>query len=91
MMPMPTAAAFFVTEEEYAKLQAACPRDFPYTYQQFVARLEQGIRDTPGVSVVKVNVNVDEFLAWCAETHVRPERTSRAHYAALLLHRQGLN
>jgi hypothetical protein len=91
MMPMPTAAAFFVTEEEYAKLQAACPRDFPYTYQQFVERLEQGIRDTPGVSVVKVNVNVDEFLAWCAETHVRPERTSRAHYAALVLHRQGLN
>ena len=88
---MPTAAAFFVTEEEYAKLQAAYPQHFPFTYQKFVARLEQGIKDTPGVSVVKVNVNVDEFLAWCAETNVRPISTSRAHYAALLLHRQGLN
>ena len=87
----PTAAAFFVTEEEYAKLQAACPADFPFAYEKFIARLEQGIKDTPDVSVVKVSVDVDEFLAWCARNKVRPVNTNRAHYAALLLHRRGLN
>ncbi len=87
----PTAAAFFVTEEQYAKLQAACPADFPFPYQHFVARLDQGIKDTPDVSVVKVHVDVDEFLAWCARNSLPPGNTSRAHYAALVLHRQGLN
>lgn len=85
------AAAFFVTEEEYPKLQAACPWEFPFNYQQFVARLDDGIKNTPGITVIKVNVSVDEFLAWCARTKVQPASTSRAHYAALQLHLQGLN
>ena len=88
---VPTAAAFFVTEQEYSKLQAAWPQEFPLTYEEFSARLDQGIRDTPGVSVVKVTVDVDDFLAWCARKNVKPRSTSRAHYAALVLHRQGLN
>lgn len=87
----PKAAAFFVTEEEYLKLQAACPGDFPSTYAQFVARVDEAIEHTEGVTVVKVNVNADEFLAWCADTKVKPINTTRAHYAALMLHKQGLN
>ena len=85
------AAAFAVTEEEYGKLQAACPAEFPFSYQHFVARLDEGIKNTPGITVVKVYVDVDEFLAWCRTNKVPPINTARAHYAALLLRRGGLN
>ena len=87
----PTAAAFFVTEEEYPKLQAACPRDFPFSYVQFAARMDEAIKEAVGVTVVKVNINVDEFLAWCAQSNVQPTNTTRAHYAALMLHKRSLN
>jgi hypothetical protein len=82
------AAVFFVTEEEYPKLQAACPGDFPFTYRQFAARIDEGIKNTKGFTVVKVYVDVDEFLAWCAETEVKPISTARAQYAAMLLNRR---
>ena len=59
--------AFFVTAAEYPRLQAACPGDFPFTYAQFCARVDQSIRDTADtVAVEKVYVSVDKFLAWCA-------------------------
>jgi hypothetical protein len=74
--------AFFVTEAEYPKLQAACPGDFPYTYAEFCARVDRGIRDAADtVSTEKVYVIVDKFLAWCAEANVRPNNISRARYA----------
>ena len=82
--------AFFVAEEEYPKLQAACPGDFPFTYAEFTKRVDDGIKAS-GMDVVKVNINIDEFLAWCAETKVKPINTSRARYAALIAHKLGLN
>jgi hypothetical protein len=82
--------AFFVTEAEYPKLQAACPGDFPYTYAQFCARIDQSIKDTADtVAVEKVYASVDKFLAWCAETRVQPNNLSRARYAVLIGHPQG--
>ncbi len=84
--------AFFVTEAEYPKLQAACPGDFPFTYAQFSARVDQGIKEMADtVTVEKVYVRVDEFLAWCAEAKVRPNNSSRAKYAVVIGHRQSLH
>ncbi|HLF38484.1 MAG TPA: hypothetical protein VI545_02295 [Burkholderiales bacterium] len=81
--------AFFVTEAEYPKLQAACPGDFPYTYAQFSARVDQSIRDTADtVAVEKVYASVDHFLAWCAEAKVQPSNISRARYAVVIGHPQ---
>jgi hypothetical protein len=81
--------AFFVTEAEYPKLQAACPGDFPYPYAQFSARVEQSIRDTADtVAVEKVYASVDQFLAWCAEAKVPPNNISRAKYAVVIGHPQ---
>jgi hypothetical protein len=83
--------AFFVTESEYPKLQAACPGEFPFTYAQFRARVEQSIKDmAETVAVEKVYASVDSFLAWCAEAKVRPNNISRARYAALIGHPQGI-
>ena len=82
--------AFFVTEAEYPKLQAACPGDFPFTYAQFCARVDQSIQDAADtVAVEKVYASVDKFLAWCAEAKVQPNNLSRARYAVLIGHPQG--
>lgn len=74
--------AFFVTETEYPRLQAACPGDFPHSYAEFCARVDQNVRDVADtVAVEKVYVRVDTFLAWCAEAKVQPNNISRARYA----------
>ena len=81
--------AFFVTEAEYPKLQAACPGDFPFTYAQFRARVDRGILDSADtVAVEKVYASVDKFLAWCAEAKVQPNNLSRARYAVVIGHPQ---
>jgi hypothetical protein len=83
--------AFFVTESEYPKLQAACPGDFPFTYAQFCARVDQSIQDTADtVAVEKVYASVDKFLAWCAEAKVKPNNLSRARYAVVIGHPQSI-
>ena len=79
--------AFFVTDTEYPKLQAACPEDFPFDYAQFCARVEQAIQEAAAtVAIERVYVSVDQFLAWCAETGVQPGNLNRARYAALIGH-----
>ena len=84
--------AFFVTETEYPNLQAACPDDFPFSYTEFVARVDQGIEAMADTApMTKAYVRVDEFLAWCAESKVRPDNKSRAQYAIIIGQRQGLH
>lgn len=81
--------AFFVTEAEYSKLQAACPGEFPFSYAQFCARVDQSIQDAASsVAVEKVYASVDQFLAWCAEAKVQPNNISRARYAVAIGHPQ---
>ena len=73
---------FFVSEEEYPKLQAACPGDFPYTYAQFVDRVAAGTEAMGDqVEVVKVHVRVAEFLEWCRAEKRPPDNRARSAYA----------
>lgn len=76
---------FFVSATEYPKLQAACPGEFPFDYAEFCARVERSIKEGVAENVVveKVYVSVEKFLAWCAETNVKPGNLSRARYATL--------
>jgi len=86
------AYVFFVSEDEHPKLQSACKDDFPFTYAQFVARVDEGIKYmAQGISVTKVYARIDEFLAWCAESKVEPNNKSRATYANILGYRQSLH
>jgi hypothetical protein len=81
---------FFVTETEYSRLQAACPEDFPFDYAQFSARVDQAIKEAAAtVTIEKVFVSVDQFLAWCTENRVQPNNLNRARYAALIGHPRG--
>ena len=59
---MNKSAIFFVSEEEYPKLQAACPNDFPFTYAQFVERVEEGIRCIPDSRAIEKTYNFDEAI-----------------------------
>ena len=78
--------AFFVSETEYPKLQAACPGDFPFSYAEFCARVDRSIQEGTADNVVveKVYVSVERFLAWCAEANVKPGNISRARYATVI-------
>jgi hypothetical protein len=77
--------AFFVSEAEYPKLQAACPEEFPFAYAEFCARVARSIQEAADTAAVeRVYVSVDKFLAWCAEANVRPSNVSRARYAAVI-------
>ena len=74
--------AFFVSEAEYPRLQAACPDDFPFPYAQFCTRVDQSIREASDtVALEKVYVSVDQFLSWCAKANVPPNNINRAKYA----------
>ena len=82
--------AFFVTETEYSRLEAACPEDFPFDYAQFSARVDRTIKEAaPTVAIEKVYVSVEQFLAWCAGTSVQPNNLNRARYATLIGHPRG--
>ncbi len=86
------APVFFVSEIEYPKLQAACPEDFPFTYAEFVARVEAGTQEMAGtVALVKVWVVVAEFLMWCKTSKLIPNNTARAQYAAVQFLKQGFH
>ena len=78
--------AFFVSETEYPKLQAACPGDFPFSYADFCARVDRTVNeaDADNVVVERVYVSIEKFLAWCAESNVSPGNLSRARYATLI-------
>ncbi|HEY7658791.1 MAG TPA: hypothetical protein VH881_18160 [Burkholderiales bacterium] len=77
--------AFFVSAAEYPRLQAACPEEFPFDYAEFCARVDRSIQEAADtVAIEKVYVSVERFLAWCAETNVRPNNLSRARYATLM-------
>jgi len=87
-----TLCIFFVSETEYPKLQASCPDDFPFTYKQFVERVEEGIKEMSDVvsATFKVNVSVAEFLAWCAESNINPDNRARSKYA-MFMHSKSIN
>lgn len=84
-MPRAISYAFFVSEAEYLKLQAACPGDFPFAYEEFCARVDRSIKEgADTVSIEKVYVSVVQFLAWCKENNAQPNNLGRARYAAAI-------
>jgi len=90
---MPTTSyTFFVTTADYPKLQAACPGDFPFPYEDFVIRVDHGIKQRANtMTIIKVYARVNEFLAWCAKTKVKPNNQSRSQYAVLMGHQLNLH
>lgn len=72
-MSDPVKFIFFCSEADYPKFLAIVPNDFPPTYQQFVARVDQSIKNRmEQVTVVKTNVGFDEFMAFCAKSGKEP-------------------
>lgn len=78
----PVVRVFFVSESDYSKLQAACPEDLPATYAEFVQRVDAGIAGLGDQFLVaRVEVKVDEFLAWCSREKRPPDGAARSEYA----------
>jgi hypothetical protein len=85
-LPLIYTTVFFVTESEYAKLQIACPDDFPFTYPEFVAQVDAGtaILENRGYGVRRIEARVDDFLAWCKTARREPDDRARAAYASMI-------
>jgi len=87
---VPIIRVFFVTESEYHKLQAACPGDFPFSYAQFVKRVDEALASL-GPGAVRVEVKVADFLAWCAQSKRKPDGRARSEYSVHAAHKHSLN
>jgi hypothetical protein len=86
-------SVFFVTESEYAKLQTACPDDFPFTYPEFLARVDEGTAglEKQGLKVRRIEVRIDDFLAWCRGDRREPDNLARAAYASMIGSSRAMN
>jgi hypothetical protein len=90
---MINTSVFFVTASEYPKLQAACPGDFPFTYLEFVARVDEGTAalEKQGIKARRIEVPIDDFLAWCNTEQREPDNRARATYASMLGSAKAMN
>jgi len=80
----PISCAFFVNEAEYPKLQQLCPDDFPFTYEQFVKRVDDGLLQIPvGIRPEKIYVTVSDFSDWCIDAKLKPDGVARSKFAIL--------
>ncbi len=87
------SAGFVVAAAEYPKLQAACPGEFPFTFEEFMQRVAEGVKMAAdqGVTIEPIEVRVDEFLAWCKKQTRKPNNAARAEYVARLLAKRSMN
>ena len=53
------------------------------TYEEWKANAEKALRDSQnaGISVRKVQIDVDELLAWCKSKNIPVDRASRSEFA----------
>lgn len=86
---IPYEFEFFVTEAEYPKLQAACPGDFPFPYEKFVAIVDQRLeKRLEQVTTRKAYVDVSEFLAYCDRHNIGPDQNARILFAQFVGNKQ---
>jgi hypothetical protein len=84
-----TTAAFAVawySPEDWHRLRevAADPEALETTYEEWVATANSTLQELrkPGLSVEKVQVNVDELISWCEAQGLALDGRARARYAA---------
>jgi hypothetical protein len=73
-MSEPVRFIFFCSEADYPKFLAILPGNFPPTYREFVANVNQRIKDRKEqITLEKTNVSFDEFIAFCRERGKEPD------------------
>lgn len=77
----------FFTEEEWhrAKVAMEDANTFHDSYAEFVQAVAQAERNliSRGVAVIRVNLQMDEFIPWCRSTGRKINSEARSHYAAM--------
>jgi hypothetical protein len=72
-MNEPVRFEFSCTEGDYPQFQSILPGAFPPTYAEFAALVDERIRKKlEQVTVTKVNVRPEEFLAYCQQRREAP-------------------
>ena len=72
-MNEPVKFEFFCVESDYPKFVALFPDELPPTYAQFVARVDQSIKQRmENLTVEKATVSYVEFIAECERRKEAP-------------------
>ena len=91
-----TGCAWYRADQWERLLEISVDRDrLGDSYEAWVENAEETLRSlqaqqTAGVTIEKVEVDVEEMLAWCRERGVEVDAEARAEYAADLLRRRTL-
>jgi len=72
-MALNTGWIFCCSEADYPKFLALFPENFPPSYREFVALVDQRIKNREEqLTILKAYVGFDEFLAFCASEGHKP-------------------
>ena len=84
-MKKPELAVFFVSEDEYPKLQALFPQEFTLPYSEYAEFIEQRNREVmKDLTIIKTYANVDAFVSWCTASKISPDPKARGAYATFI-------
>lgn len=76
-MPFNTERLFFCSEADYPKFLSLLQGHLPPTYCEFVSRVNNSIKEREEqITVLKVNVGFEDFLAFCRSEGKSPDYES---------------
>ncbi len=89
-MPTTVVGYAWYKKDQWARLREVCPDgdDFEDNYEDWRAFAETRLRqlaeeiEPAGMRLVKVVVELDEFLDWCRANGCQPDGPGRSRYAA---------
>jgi hypothetical protein len=74
-------------KDQWELLAELDPDNVDDTYQEWRESANKTINglQSHGQKVVKIAITISEFVNWCKEKGIEPDRSARAEYAAMLL------
>ncbi len=89
LFPMAQAGVAWYRRDQWERLRkiADDPENFHDTYEEWLATAQARTRDLErqGVSVRRVDVDVDELVKWCEEQQCKLDGQARANFVVYFL------
>lgn len=89
LFPTPKAGVAWYGREQWERLRTIAddPENFHDTYEEWLANAQARTRDLKqkGVSVQRVDVDIDELRAWCEEQQCKLDGQARANFVVYFL------
>ncbi len=87
MQVQPVAFYWYPSEDDYKKMQSSAEdgANLHETYAEWLIAAEKGVenlKSSPDITVMKIEVPTDEFIAWCKSTGHKLNAKSRSSIAS---------